>query len=93
MKSKPHLYLLISGRVQGVFFRVWTKNQAKKLGIEGTVRNLPDGRVEVHAEGTKTNLAKFKKLLEKGPKLAKVDHVEDLPYDGEDIYKEFKILR
>jgi len=48
--------LLISGRVQGVGFRVATRVEAERLGVRGWVRNLPDGRVEVHAEGSRRDV-------------------------------------
>jgi acylphosphatase len=47
------LVVLVSGRVQGVGFRDWTRRQAVGLGLAGRVRNLPDGRVEVVAEGSR----------------------------------------
>ncbi len=42
--------ILVSGRVQGVYFRMFTQNKAKQFGIKGHARNLPDGRVEIIAE-------------------------------------------
>ncbi|RLF60052.1 MAG: acylphosphatase, partial [Thermoplasmata archaeon] len=51
MYSRVHVY--ISGKVQGVFFREYTRRKAKNLGIKGWVRNLPDGRVEAIFEGEK----------------------------------------
>ncbi len=71
MPSRLHVFL--SGRVQGVFLRAWAKTQADKLGLTGLARNLPDGRVEIIAEGKKENLAKFLGLLKKGPPAARVE--------------------
>lgn len=51
MMVRAHVH--ISGRVQGVFFRMYTQKQAKALGIKGWVRNFPDGRVEAVFEGEK----------------------------------------
>ena len=63
----------ISGTVQGVWFRASTKEQAEKLKISGWARNLPDGRVEVFACGTETQLELFYDWLKHGPQLAKVN--------------------
>ena len=55
----------VSGRVQGVFFRVYTQKFARELiGITGYVRNLPDGRVEIFAEGSKKSLTKLVQWVE-----------------------------
>jgi acylphosphatase len=73
----------VSGRVQGVYFRVFTQNKAKHFGIKGTVSNLPDGRVEIMAEAEHPVLEKFIKWCHKGPITARVDAVEiaDLEVD------------
>ena len=44
-------HLSITGRVQGVFFRAWSREQADQLGVRGWIRNRPDGHVEAHVEG------------------------------------------
>jgi acylphosphatase len=59
-----------------VFFRASTKEQADLLGLDGWVRNLPDGRVEVYATGSKAVLEEFHSWLRKGPNLAIVDAIE-----------------
>ncbi|MCB1859503.1 MAG: acylphosphatase [Gammaproteobacteria bacterium] len=66
---------LVSGRVQGVFFRASTRQQASSLGITGYVRNLPDGRVEVVACGECGAVAQLKAWLTKGPPQAGVTGV------------------
>ncbi len=63
---------LVSGKVQGVWFRQATLEQAQALGIDGWVRNLPDGRVEVLAHGVEGLLAELQEWLEQGPELAQV---------------------
>lgn len=68
--------LLISGRVQGVYFRYFTQNKAKELGVFGCVRNLDDGRVEVIAEADEATLDAFIRWCHKGPITARVDKVE-----------------
>lgn len=68
--------ILVVGRVQGVYFRYFTRNKAKELGVLGSVRNLDDGRVEIIAEADKTTLEKFIRWCHKGPVTARVDSVE-----------------
>lgn len=66
------MHFLVSGRVQGVGYRAFTERQANELGLRGQVRNLRDGRVELIAEGTDTQLEELKTRLLKGPRLAQV---------------------
>lgn len=66
---------LIFGRVQGVGFRYFTWQEAKKLGLKGSVCNRIDGSVEVIAQGDETQIADFEGWLNKGPKTAKVERV------------------
>ncbi|MDP2901930.1 MAG: acylphosphatase [Methylovulum sp.] len=75
--------ILISGRVQGVYFRLFTQNKAKHFAVRGNVRNLPDGRVEIIAEAEQVAIEKFIKWCHRGPVTARVDHVEiiELPVD------------
>jgi len=68
----------ISGRVQGVGFRYFTETAAVQEGIRGWVRNAPDGRVEVAAEGDADAIERFEGKLRHGPPGARVDHVEVL---------------
>jgi acylphosphatase len=67
---------VISGRVQGVGFRYFTETAALREGLHGWVRNLPDGRVEVLAEGDADALQRFERHLRHGPPAARVEHVE-----------------
>lgn len=66
----------ISGRVQGVYFRRFTKNKAQDLGVKGTVRNMEDGRVEIIAQAELSILEPFIKWCHKGPITARVDNAE-----------------
>ncbi len=66
------------GRVQGVFFRHSTRIEAERLGIRGTVRNLPDGSVEVFAWGSAPQLLDLQRWLQRGPVYAQVERIEEL---------------
>jgi len=68
-------HVRVTGRVQGVFFRAWTAEQAKILGVCGWVRNAPDGSVEAHLQGDKWAVQRMIKLLHRGPPSAEVDQV------------------
>jgi acylphosphatase len=71
----------ITGRVQGVFFRAGTQEQARRLGLSGYARNLADGRVEVLAVGPMDALDKLAVWLSQGPPHARVDAVEYEPVE------------
>jgi acylphosphatase len=66
---------LVSGKVQGVFFRASTRHEALKLGLNGHARNLADGRVEVVASGLSEALHELEQWLWQGPPAARVDDV------------------
>jgi acylphosphatase len=66
----------ITGRVQGVGFRAFVIQEATRLGLTGTVRNCPDGAVEVVAEGAGEALRRLEAALARGPRAAQVDRVE-----------------
>jgi acylphosphatase len=75
MTSEICMHYYVSGKVQGVYFRAFTVEHAKRLGLRGFARNLPDGRVEVIACGTKEHVALFYAFLQQGPSRAKVTDV------------------
>ena len=70
------VHMFVSGLVQGVFYRASTEAEAKRLGLTGLVRNLPDGRVEAVAEGPEEALADLCQWAEEGPRDARVERVE-----------------
>ncbi len=70
------VHVFISGRVQGVFYRAETKNNASHLNLTGWVRNLPDGRVEVVIEGKEDNVNALIDWCRKGPGFASVTEIE-----------------
>jgi len=85
--------ILIAGRVQGVCFRAYTCEEGQKLKLKGTVRNLPDGRVEVLAQGTMKQIQKLEAFCWKGPPFAHVLNVESFEEEirpGEDL-SDFRI--
>ncbi|MEC3976322.1 acylphosphatase [Amycolatopsis sp. H20-H5] len=65
----------VHGRVQGVGFRWWTRSRALELGLVGAARNLPDGRVEVVAEGVRNHCERLLAALRSGESPGSVDHV------------------
>jgi len=68
--------LLVSGRVQGVWYRDSCRAEAERLGVAGWARNLPDGRVEVVAEGPSAAVAALEAWCAEGPPRARVDRVD-----------------
>jgi acylphosphatase len=69
----------VTGRVQGVFFRQWTAEQARAFGVGGWVRNCPDGSVEAHLEGEEDAVEALVTNLQGGPPAAKVAHLASEP--------------
>ena len=69
-------HYLVEGRVQGVFFRASTREQAIQIGVSGWVRNLSDGRVEAIACGSEQQLATLEQWLRHGPPMASVDELK-----------------
>jgi len=74
MHARAHLF--IEGRVQGVFYRSFTREQAGDLGLNGWVRNLHDGRVEAVFEGPKERIEQVIAACQKGPPGARVSHMD-----------------
>ncbi len=72
---KSYLFL-ISGRVQGVWYRATVQKNAQSAGFSGYVRNLPDSRVEAGVTCRVEELSLFRELLREGSKLSYVDHIE-----------------
>ena len=71
-----HLNIRVSGKVQGVFFRATTKEQADGLGLKGFVRNEPTGEVYIEVEGKADALELFLEWVAHGPERARVDYFE-----------------
>ena len=85
------LHAFVSGRVQGVWFRQSTKEQAGSLGLNGWVRNLDDGRVEVMASGEDKAVRHLEAWLAKGPELANVAEVDSDFSEGGDFGSGFDV--
>jgi acylphosphatase len=75
----------VTGRVQGVFFRGWTQQQANELGVTGWVRNCPDGNVEAHLAGEEKAVLQLIERLHDGPPSAAVSRVDVTDCDLEPI--------
>jgi acylphosphatase len=82
MTNKICKHYYVTGKVQGVWFRASTQKEAKRLGVTGWVRNLPDGRVEVMAAGSDDLVLQLEVWLRRGPERAVVTDlaVEELPW-------------
>jgi len=90
--DKMHYEITIKGRVQGVWFRKFTKDLANDLGVKGTVSNEPDGNVFAQAEGSSAILSQFLEGLKKGSHLSKVTEVS---FEVREVvgFKNFEIMR
>jgi acylphosphatase len=84
MESKTARRFVISGRVQGVGFRAFTQDAAHSIGVTGWARNLDDGGVEVHANGTLRQLDDFESRLRQGPRWSEVRSVTIVEVEASD---------
>ena len=88
------LHVRITGVVQGVGFRWFVRERARRLGLSGWVRNLADGSVEVAASGDSRQLELLRGELRRGPNGARVDGVQDVPEQpAEPLKTPFGVLR
>lgn len=85
-------HILVSGRVQGVGYRYFTKENAGKMGICGWVKNLPDGRVEAEIQGDEGLLLDFLSVLRRGPAFGRVRDIEkyEIPLDERELSFEIR---
>ncbi|MBI2657182.1 acylphosphatase [Candidatus Woesearchaeota archaeon] len=88
MKS---VHLIVSGRVQGVFFRANVRNEALKLGLKGYAKNLENGDVEVAAEGNEEKIQELIEFIRNGPGIAKVTEIK-IDHKVPENFKNFEIL-
>jgi acylphosphatase len=89
MKTRVHVF--VSGRVQGVFFRQKTKQQAESFGVTGWVRNLPDGRVEAVFEGEEEAVKALVEYCHHGPSYATVTNIDASWEDYRGEFSDFKM--
>ncbi len=90
-EANQRLHAIVTGHVQGVSFRYYTAHHARELGIVGWVRNLPDGTVEVMAEGPPKRLSALLQFLHQGPPAAHVYNVKILWQAASDQFDDFHI--
>lgn len=85
-------HVLIMGFVQGVGFRQFVKRKAKKIGLFGWVKNLPDGRVEAVFQGSREKIEDLILLCKKGSFISEVEGVEIAWEESKEEYKDFVVL-
>lgn len=88
---KRAVRLIISGTVQGIFFRRFVKDNADKNNVKGFVRNLEDGRLEIFLEGEQENVDNMIAICKRGPAHSNMRKVEEKEEKFQD-FKDFKIL-
>ncbi len=88
---KVRAHVMVRGKVQGVYFRYETRDQAIALGVNGWVRNRPDGSVEAVFEGDRDKVEKLIKWCRQGPPMASVSDVQIRWEDYSDEFSSFKI--
>jgi acylphosphatase len=88
----PTIHLIITGQVQGVFYRATAKEVADRIGIKGWVKNTSEGNVEIMATATEEELRQFVEWCRKGPRKAVVDDVKEKPKE-EERFERFEVIR
>ncbi len=84
-------HIVVTGRVQGVFFRAFTQERAVALGLFGWVRNRRDGRVEIMVEGERERIERLIASVKEGPPLSAVEEADVEWQDYEGSFDEFRI--
>lgn len=91
MERNTRAHLIISGRVQGIFFRAETQKAASRLGVYGWVRNRRDGTVEAVAEGASDDVASLIDWCQSGPAMSRVEKVDVSRQDYRGEFDAFSI--
>ena len=84
-------HLIVSGRVQGVFFRANVRNKAAELGLKGYAKNLENDDVEVVVEGSEEKIKELIDFIKKGPGIASVTGIQ-VKHKEPENFKEFEIM-
>jgi acylphosphatase len=88
------VHLEVVGRVQGVGFRWFVREAARRADLAGWVRNREDGRVEIAASGSESAIAQLVSAARTGPPGARVDRVDELPFSGlDDLPRPFTVMK
>jgi len=87
----PQAHLIISGKVQGVFYRASTRDKAIRLGITGWVKNLPGGNVEAVFQGEKHKVMQMIEWCKKGPAYSRVDDVSVTWEEPKEEFETFEV--
>jgi len=90
---RKRMCVFYSGRVQGVGFRYTAKSVAMGFDVTGTVRNLPDGRVELVAEGDKSELDAFREAIREAGLAGNISHEDVVWADARGEFRGFEIVR
>ena len=85
------VHVIVTGQVQGVWFRASTADKAREIGVNGYVRNLPDGSVEFVAAGDDHEVDALVLWAKHGPPLADVDEVKVTPLDTDEEFTGFRV--
>ena len=85
------IHLIVSGRVQGVFFRANVKNKAIELNLNGYAKNLENGNVEVVAEGDENKINELIEFIKQGPGIAKVENIK-INHKEPENFKSFEVI-
>jgi acylphosphatase len=90
-EKEIRVHIRVSGVVQGVGYRFFTRSHATKMGIKGYVRNMPDGTVEIEAEADREKIDSFIEKLNQGPPAADVSEIETEEVSGKKKYDGFEV--
>jgi acylphosphatase len=86
------IQIIVKGKVQGVFFRDYTRKKAQSLGLKGTVRNRRDGDVEIVAQGEKSQMKELEQWCWQGSPYSSVTEVTLQEHDHSIVFTDFKVI-